>query len=53
MPLPGVAVAVAPDGPDAPPRVRLAGPMVAAGYLDDPARTAAHAPTNVAAWMTR
>ena len=42
VPLPGVAVAVAPDGPDAPPRVRLAGPMVAAGYLDDPARTAAH-----------
>ncbi|GGK47176.1 acyl-CoA synthetase [Micrococcus flavus] len=42
VPLPGVAVAVAPDDPDAPPRVRLAGPMVAAGYLDDPARTAEH-----------
>ncbi|MCV7646943.1 AMP-binding protein [Micrococcus luteus] len=42
VPLPGVTAAVAPDDPDAPPRVRLAGPMVAAGYLDDPARTAAH-----------
>lgn len=47
VPLPGVEVTVAPDDPAAPgaaatPRVRLAGPMVAAGYLDDPARTAAH-----------
>ena len=45
VPLPGVEVAVTPDdaaGPQSPPRVRLAGPMVAAGYLDDPARTAAH-----------
>ncbi|MGO1181731.1 MAG: AMP-binding protein [Micrococcaceae bacterium] len=31
-----------PDSPDSAPRLRLAGPMVAAGYLDDPERTAAH-----------
>lgn len=45
VPLPGVrADVVAPEGagPDAVPRIRLSGPMVAAGYLDDSERTAAN-----------
>ena len=42
VPLPGVAADLVADTPDASPRIRLTGPMVAAGYLDDPARTAAH-----------
>lgn len=42
LPLPGVVPEIlAPDAEGAG-RIRLAGPMVAAGYLDDPARTAAH-----------
>lgn len=45
VPLPGVRadlVSPAPDDADAVPRLRLSGPMAAAGYLDDPERTAAH-----------
>ncbi|MCK6096153.1 AMP-binding protein [Micrococcus sp. EYE_162] len=47
VPLPGVTADTVPSDPADPaasPRVRLAGPMVAAGYLDDPVRTAAHFP---------
>lgn len=41
-PLPGVAPEILDPDADGTGRVRLTGPMVAAGYLDDPARTAAH-----------
>ncbi|NUL49000.1 AMP-binding protein [Cellulosimicrobium funkei] len=39
VPLDGVTADLVGEDP---PRLRLAGPMVAAGYLDDPERTAAH-----------
>ncbi|MDY6055217.1 AMP-binding protein [Micrococcus sp.] len=44
VPLPGVRADLVADpaDPDAPARLRLSGPMVAAGYLDDPVRTVAH-----------
>lgn len=44
VPLEGVFAELVkdPDSPDSAPRLRLAGPMVASGYLDDPERTAAH-----------
>lgn len=45
VPLPGVRADTVPLTPGdlaSAGRVRLTGPMVAAGYLDDPARTAAH-----------
>lgn len=41
LPLPGVAPEILDPNEEGVGRVRLAGPMVAAGYLDDPARTAA------------
>lgn len=41
LPLPGVAPEILDPDEKGVGRVRLAGPMVAAGYLDDPARTAA------------
>lgn len=42
VPLDGVRADLVPDPGNGTPRLRLAGPVVAVGYLQDPARTAAH-----------
>ena len=58
LPLPGLVPEVLDPDEEGVGRVRLAGPMVAAGYLDDPARTAAHfsragsSPASLAAFLT-
>lgn len=42
VPLDGVHADLVPDPESGTPRLRLSGPMVAAGYLSDPLRTATH-----------
>lgn len=48
VPLEGVTAEVVPGAEGQTPRLRLSGPMVAAGYLDDPDRTAEHFGTGTA-----